>query len=350
MPQLRSYSSILLVQTAFIGDVVLAFPTAQALREAHPTARIGLLTTPAAAPLARCMAAIDEVIVFDKRKSQSGLRGIFAAAQAVSGYECVISAHRSLRTSLVVWLAKLLGATQHTTGFATASAAWLYDAQVEYPAHKQEVERVLALLAAFADSAEIFGSTNADASITFTLPEKDLQAALELVDSIGGEGFIAIAPGSVWATKRWHEAHCQSVAQTLTERGKRVVLLGGEDDKALCERIAATSGAVSLAGKTSLPQMLAVLQRASVLLCNDSAPLHLANLVGCRVVAVFGPTIPAFGFAPRGERDTVLEDEGLACRPCSSHGAHECPLGTHECMRNVTPERVIEALLRDLTD
>ena len=87
-----------------------------------------------------------------------------------------------------------------------------------------------------------------------------------------------------------------------------------------------------------------LLGRASVLVTNDSAPLHLATAVGTPVVAIFGPTVPAFGFGPRGFRDRVIEHPSLPCRPCSAHGPHVCPLGHHRCMRELSIDEVAAAV------
>jgi heptosyltransferase-2 len=81
-----------------------------------------------------------------------------------------------------------------------------------------------------------------------------------------------------------------------------------------------------------------------VLVTNDSAPLHLATAVGTPVVALFGPTVPAQGFGPRGARDVALGHEGLACRPCSAHGPQVCPLLHHRCMRELAVETVLAAV------
>jgi heptosyltransferase-2 len=89
-----------------------------------------------------------------------------------------------------------------------------------------------------------------------------------------------------------------------------------------------------------------LLERARLLVTNDSAPLHLASAVGTPVVAVFGPTVPAFGFGPRGAHDAIVEHPALACRPCSSHGPQTCPLGHHRCMRELSVQSVLDATRR----
>jgi heptosyltransferase-2 len=152
---------------------------------------------------------------------------------------------------------------------------------------------------------------------------------------------VALAPGSIWGTKRW-----PYFADLVSGLDKPCVVVGGSEDADLAGAIAAAAPGrvVSAAGALSLRVSAALIQRAAVLLTNDSAPLHLATAVGTPVVALFGPTIPEFGFGPRRAGDAALGHAGLACRPCSKHGPHRCPLGHHRCMRELTVETVAAAL------
>jgi heptosyltransferase-2 len=335
--RLTDFRHIVIVQTAFIGDVALVLFLAETVRRLHPEARITLVTTPASATFVQYCTAIDTVITFDKRGKHRGLRGMMQVARQLrsEGADCVLAPHRSFRTALLAWFS----GARFSVGFEKNSFAWLYDKRVEYPA-MHEIERNMALLGVFEDCTNLLPTPP-----IMHLSENVSAASEALLRQHGLEkGFIACAPGSVWATKRWREEHFGRLAHMLREAGKKAVLLGGKDDAEVCERIAGQSGSVSLAGKTSLPEMLAILQSASVLICNDSAPAHLAALVDCPTVAVFGPTVQAFGFAPRSSRAVVVENTNLACRPCSPHGTHTCPLGTHECMWSVMPEQVLEAV------
>ncbi len=334
--RLRDFRHIVILQTAFIGDVALVLYLAETVRRLHPEARITLVTTTVAATFAQYCTALTSVVAFDKRGKHRGFGGIVRLAGELrkSGVDCVLAPHRSFRTAL---LARLLGA-KYSVGFAKNSLAWLYNKRVEYqPVH--EIERNATLLSVFEDCVNI-----PQVLPNIILPIQINEASAALLERYGiQKDFVACAPGSVWATKRWREEHFIQLAELLQRDGKRVVLLGGKDDEALCQRIAERSGCTSLAGKTSLPEMLAVLKNASVLVGNDSAPAHLAALVDCPTVAVFGPTVQAFGFAPRSSRSAVVENTGLACRPCSPHGTNTCPLGTHECMWSIQPESVLEA-------
>jgi heptosyltransferase II len=153
-------------------------------------------------------------------------------------------------------------------------------------------------------------------------------------------GFVALAPGSIWGTKRW-----PGYAGLAGLLQGPVVIVGGPEDRALAERVAAGRPSAHVAaGELSLRASAALLSMARVLVTNDSAPLHLASAVGARVVAIFGPTVPAFGFGPRGESDRIVEHPAMPCRPCSSHGPQVCPLGHHRCMRDLEVGRVLEAV------
>ncbi len=339
---LRDFSRIAIVQTAFIGDVALVFNLVQTVRTVHPHAAITLVTTPAGAALASCVPAVDTVIAYDKRGDQRGWRGIASLAEELHPHaDCLLAPHRSLRTTLLAWFAR----PRYSVGFDRNALSFLYSRRVRYPFHLHEVERNLALLSPFADVAR--DSLLHPPAPVIRIPEKVEQRVDMLLEEAGirdNKQLVVLAPGSIWPTKRWPEEHMVSAARSLVVSGWNVVLSGSRDDEALCSRIAVQSGGISLAGKTGLPETLALLQRADILLGNDSAPTHLANLVHCPVITIFGPTSPMFGFAPRGVNDRVIQQDGLACRPCSIHGQKECPLGTFACMNEISSDRVVREI------
>ncbi|MFI5235538.1 MAG: glycosyltransferase family 9 protein [Gemmatimonadales bacterium] len=158
--------------------------------------------------------------------------------------------------------------------------------------------------------------------------------------------FAVLAPGAAHATKRWPAASWAVVASTLAARGIGVVTVGGPEDAAVAGGTAAAAGGfgASAAGRTSLPETAALLRQAAVVASGDTGVMHLATAVGTPVVALFGPTVRAFGFFPYSTAATVLE-LALDCRPCSSHGGARCPLGHHACLRGIVPAETERALL-----
>ena len=154
--------------------------------------------------------------------------------------------------------------------------------------------------------------------------------------------FLVFAPGARWGTKRW-----PFYSELAAAVRQPIVVLGGGDDVALGEAIVAGAPGRSWNAAGALPLMVsaALLARAALLVTNDSAPLHLATALGVPVVALFGPTVPAFGFGPVWPGDQVVEHPLLGCRPCHHHGPVACPLGHHRCMRELGVEQVVEAVM-----
>lgn len=319
----------LVIQTAFLGDVILTTPLLAVLAERHGP--VDVVTTPAAAPLLEGHPAVGAVRVFDKRGADRGWSGVRRLARLLRGrrYARAYLPHRSLRSA---WLA-LDARIPERVGFAGRAAAWGYTERVARPRTGHEVDRLLALA----------GRTGAGApGVRIAVTRADRAAATDWLAQRGiGDGFVAMAPGSVWATKRW-----PYYAELAASLDVPVVVLGGTEDRSLAESIvgAAPGRAFDAAGGVSLREAAALLERAAVLVTNDSAPLHLAQAVETPVVAIFGPTTAAFGFGPRGPRDRTLGHAGLACRPCSHHGPMRCPLGHHRCMRDLSVQDVLAAV------
>ena len=333
--------SSLVIQTAFLGDVVLTTPLLSALAQRHGP--VDVVTTPAAAPLLETHPAVRRVIPYDKRGADRGWHGLRTLARRLAGegYARAYLPHRSLRTAMLALLARI----PVRIGFA-GGPSFLYTETRRKPARGHEVDKLLALAdeppAAYAPQLR-------------TTPE-DERAAADLLAAAGiGEGaedqdrIVALAPGSIWGSKRW--PYYGELARQLAARGP-VVVLGGPDDVALGDAVVrqALEGGpgrrpvVNACGKLTLRQSAALIGRAALLVTNDSAPLHLATAMGTPVVALFGPTLPEFGFGPIRQGDVALGVEGLDCRPCSNHGPPSCPLGHHRCMRDLGPEVVAAAI------
>ena len=326
--------TVLVIQTAFLGDVVLTTPLLTALAERHGP--VDVVTTPAAAVLLETHPAVATVIRYDKRGADRGLRGLWTLGRRLGarGYARAYLPHRSWRSAA---LALLSGANERT-GFADSPAAVTYTRRVPRSATGHEVERLLTL----ASPAEAADAGPPVPAVQLALTADDRAAAdAWLRERNVGAGFVALAPGSIWGTKRW--AGYPELAAALDAP---VVVLGGRDDAALADQVvaAAPGRAFSAAGTLGLRTSAALIARAGVLVTNDSAPLHLATAVGTPVVAIFGPTVPAFGFGPRGPRDVIVEHPSLACRPCSAHGPQVCPLGHHRCMRELSAASVRAAV------
>jgi heptosyltransferase-2 len=169
--------------------------------------------------------------------------------------------------------------------------------------------------------------------------DDDRRRALLLVP-FDAHGAVVLAPGSVWPTKRWPMERFRALAERLVQSGHRVVVIG---DASTHGGVGEHERIADLSGRTTLREAAALIACARAVVANDSAPLHLASLQGIPVVGIFGPTIPEFGFAPYGPGSTVVQVR-QPCTPCSIHGTQKCPIGTHRCMTDVTPQMVLSVL------
>jgi len=329
---------ILVVQTAFLGDVVLTTPLLQALRLKYPEAHLALLTTPAGTEILRGFPALDEIISFDKRQREQGIQATLRLAQKLGrlGFDLAVCPHRSARTALIVTLARI----KRRIGFADSALPWLYHATVVRDPGRHEVWRNLQLLHPLSGPPAGFKpGLGLGSPRTTALREAEWERL-----GLSGNGLkVGLCPGSVWPTKRWMARGYAQLADLLNKRLRaKVFLLGATEDapavaevEALCER-----PVVNLAGRTTLPELIGVIDRLHLLVANDSAPVHIASARQVPVVAIFGPTVPAQGFAPFQERCSVVELR-LECRPCGSHGPRTCPLGHFRCMQDIHAEQVM---------
>lgn len=328
---------VLIVQTAFIGDVILATALVESVKQKWPLASIDFVVIPAAANLLEKNPHLRRVVIFDKRGVHRRSYGIwrFARQLRAENYDLALVPHRSFRSASLVWMARV----PLRVGFDRSAAPWAFHHTLVYR-QTHEVERNLDLLLPFGGAKE--------------LPPKIYWSAEDAtrIDEVlrpqptDGVPVVALAPGSVWYTKRWPQEYFQELAKRAIDKlGCLVVLVGGQEDVVLCKQIrdAVGSNCLSVAGQLTLRQTAALLQRCEMLVSNDSAPTHLGVAAQCRVITIFGSTKPAFGFAPydpEGDRHAIFE-QSLSCRPCTDHGRRRCPLGTLDCLRLITPERVL---------
>jgi heptosyltransferase-2 len=333
--------TILVFHTAFPGDVVLMLPLVQVLKDAIPGVAISVLTTPSAAGIVEGHPAVADAIAYDKRGRQRGVRGIVAMAALLRRrkFDCALIPHRSLRSALVCWFARI----PMRIGFESSTGRFLLTDRVRYNKNEHEIERNLALAAPL-------GISGKGRPLPRLYPSsEDRRRVDEILGSLRQDNgnarrgvMVAVAPGSVWETKRWPEERYADLVRLLAADGLTVAFVGGEADAPLCRRIAAASGTPVLdaSGRLSFLQSAELIARCAVLVSNDSAPMHLAVAVRTPVVAIFGATAPSFGFGPAGIRDRIVETAGLSCRPCSIHGGNRCPIGTFECMLKIPASRV----------
>ena len=319
--------NVIIIQTAFLGDVLLTLPLCVAVKQVLPNARVTFVTTPAAAPMLTSVEFIDVVVAFDKRGVHSTRAQQQALARSLRSTDTtfVLTAHKSWRTAMFL---RSINA-DFSVAFADSPARWFASTSVQVPSGLHAAERYLLLLKPLLE----FGSVlpRLEQCIPIALAPRSTSS------DHSSQKHIVLAPGSVWKTKQWPAERFRALAQRLVHEGLRVSVIG---DASVANVATGIAGVDNLAGTTTMLQAASVVAHATILVANDSAPVHLASLQNIPTIAIFGPTIPEFGFGPFGSNARVLQQEHLRCRPCSDHGTQECPLGTHECMTSITVEAV----------
>ena len=317
---------ILIVKPSALGDVVHALPFVELLRDRFPRAWIAWLIAPAFAPIVAGHPCVDEAIAFDRRRLARGASG-FADALGLGrslgdrGFDLVIDLQGLLRSALLTYATN----AAVRVGFAAAreGAPLAYTHRVPFggTTERHAIERYL-------DVAEALGCGRGPVRYRFPVAAADRAAVRAMT---GDAPFAVLLPGTNWETKKWPIAHYATLATRIDrELELRVVVAGGDDVVGLARRV---PNAVDLSGRTTLPQLVALLERASLVVANDSGPMHIASALNRPLVTIFGPT-NAVRTGPHGRSDTVICLD-LVCSPCY---ARRCAHTT--CMNALLPASV----------
>ncbi len=334
------FHKILIVQTAFIGDVVLTLPLVQELAKRYPKSEIHFLAIPISRNLLETVPEIHRLWILDKRNRDKGVVPFlkFVARLREEHFQVALLPHRSFRSAFLAYQARI----PRRIGFSTGSGAFLYSDKVPYQQHIHEIERNLSLLEplGYRSNHKVFPRlypTSSDRErVDSWLKEKGISPAEQLA---------ILAPGSIWPTKRWPAAYWGKLILLLEKIGVRSIIIGSKDDRFLLKAIQESAEGhriLECMGYFTLRQTAELMSRACLVVSNDSAPTHLGVAMRVPVLTIFGPTVPRFGFYPYGENDRIAEITGLSCRPCGIHGGRKCPEKHFKCMRDLHPERVFK--------
>lgn len=345
----NSFEKIGVWQTAFLGDALLTLPLLRTLRATYPDAELHYYVRKGFGPLFAAHADLTAVHEFDKRGTQ---RSIFAAYQlgrqlASQHFDLWVGTHRSVRSSVVA-LASQIPMRIGYNRPAHTRAAYTHTVSRRF-GHAHEIERLLGLL-------EPLGIPQTDyvydAALTFA--DQPTRTASEWLTTTRathpGKPVIGLHPGSAWPTKRWPAHHVATLATQLLDAGCVVALFAGPAEKNIAKAISTQVCAHGtpkryhdLSGTLDLPTLGAVLGGLDAYVGNDSGPTHIAWMQHTPTVALFGPTDTSLGFCPRGPCSRILQLP-MECSPCGLHGAKRCPKGHHNCMEELTPHTVRDAV------
>lgn len=314
------FQKILIVQTAFIGDVVLATPLIEKLHRYFPNAQLDFLLRKGNEGLLEEHPYLNSVLIWDKKSGK--MKNLFRLIGQVKKekYDLLVNVQRFGATGMLT----AMSGAKLKVGFDKNPFSFSFHRKHthEIGNGRHEVERNIELIAEWTDSK-------------FEKPKLHLsEKVLEKVSSLKGKPYITLAPTSVWFTKQY-PMHRWIEYLRSTKFDGNIYLLGAPSDEVDCEQIknaAKNENVQNLCGKLSLLESTALMREAQMNYVNDSAPMHFASAVNAPTTALFCSTIPDFGFGPLAENSRVLQtDEELTCRPCGLHGKRACPEGHFKC-------------------
>jgi heptosyltransferase-2 len=338
----------LVIRLSSVGDIVLTEPVVTALRTAFPDATLGFVVKDAFRELVEGHPAIDRIHTLED--SSAGAMRRLAREIGASGYDAAVDLHHNLRTTHLVRASGARRATSYRKR-EIGDALRVRILRRPFRASKLLVERYLEALTSLGVRRELqSGPGGRPTRPRLFLTEESRSGAAAALERVGLEGraYAAVAPGAMWATKRWPlERYAALVPSLVSHLGLRVLLVGSPSERELCEAVAGSgcAGATSLAGETTLGESAALIALARLFVGNDSGPTHMAMALGVPTVAIFGPTDPG-QFDHEGH---ALIYSDLACSACSFYGSRRCPERHWNCMLSIEPDDVVAAADRLLS-
>lgn len=352
----RNFQRILIVKPSSLGDIIHALPVLHGLRRRFPDAAIDWLVATAFAPLIDAHPDLDHVVLFDRERFSRLGRSLAPTLEFIDflrdfrarAYDLAIDLQGLFRSG---FLALATGAPVRL-GFAAArECAWLfYTHRIRDPAprpsgtesrtpppdlHAVDRNGLVGRLLGFDSTPMRF-----DLAVT----DAERAAAARILTAAGMDPdrpFIALWPGARWETKRWPPEKFAAVVDRLAASVQHpAALMGDPTERSLCEAVArrAAAGPAVLAGRSSIRQAVALLERAALVVTHDSAPMHIAAALDRPLVAILGPTNPR-RTGPYGRPDAVVQSD-IPCAPCYLKRLADCP-HEHRCMADLDVADVV---------
>jgi heptosyltransferase-2 len=311
----------LIIHPAFLGDTVFLGPAARALKARWPRGHVAVVVSPRGAPVAALLPGVDEVVVYDKRGRDSGVRGLLRLARSLRGrFDLALVSHYSPRAGALAWLARI----PRRIGYAL-----FCNDRLALDRARPFVERSLRLAA----RAGAPGGTE----LALRAPSGLEGYTARLLERAGAP-LLGVVPGAEWATKRWGDERYAALIRELTGAGGTALIFGGPAEREQAARIrAAAGGDVRDVTGNTIAESIALLARCDLVVGGDTGLIHCARALGRPAAVIFGPThVDRHLFGPREEAVSL----GIECQPCHDHGPRVCPLGHLRCMNDLDPRRV----------
>ena len=328
---MQKKTKFLIIQTAFIGDVILATSIIENIHREFPNSEIHFCLRKGNESLFEKHPFLKKIIIWNKNKKYKSL---FKTIKTIrqEKYNTVICVQRFFNAGLI---AATSGA-KNIIGFKKNPLSFLFSATINHQFNKNihETERNNSLI------NNIVANTNSP--LKLHINQIDNTKLEELIST----PFICIAPASVWFTKQYPANQWVELINNITKY--RIYIIGAPNDEKLASYLIENSlskNIKSLCGKLSLLESAALMKYAQMNYVNDSAPMHLASAVNAKVCAIYCSTIPEFGFGPLSNDSFIIQSkENLKCRPCGLHGHNSCPKKHFNCAKTINTQQLLDVL------
>jgi len=320
----------LIIQTAFIGDVILATPIIEKLHKFYPDSQIDFLLRKGNENLLRNHPYISNLLIWDKKNEKK--KNLFRIIKRIrsKNYDYVVNLQRFTSTGIIT----AFSGSKIKVGFNKNPFSFLFTRKFKHEIGngKHEIERNIELISEITDDS------------VFKPKLYPTDEDFQIVSQYKMRPYICMAPTSVWFTKQYPAKKWVDLINKI-ETKFHIYLIGGPDDSYACDEIITksnNSNITNLCGELSFLQTSALMTNAIMNYVNDSAPMHMASAMNAPTTAIFCSTIPDFGFGPLSDQARIVEtEEELECRPCGLHGFKKCPEGHFKCANNIDTNRLL---------
>ncbi len=325
---------ILIIQTASIGDVILATPVLEKLHYHYPDAEIDFLLKKGNERLFDGHPFLHALLIWDKSKDKyKNFRKLIQEIRE-NKYDSVINIQRFASSGLIT----ILSGAKLKVGFNKNPFSPFFNIRIKHTIHNGEIhetERNINLVKRFTDES------------LFPVKLYPLPRDYAKMSQFKTAKYITVSPASLWFTKQYPEEKWIEFIKDI-DKDIRVYFLGSINDSELCNSIINKSGhsnSMNLAGKLNFLESAALMKDAVMNFMNDSAPLHLASAVNAKITAIFCSTVPSFGFGPMSEDSIIVQTkEKLKCKPCGLHGLKDCPEDHFKCATTIDKNELLKRI------
>lgn len=329
----KQFDKILIIQTAFIGDVILATVLIEKLKQHYPKSKIDFLLRKGNESLLENHPLLNQTLIWNKKEGK--YKTLIKTIKQIrkEHYDLVINVQRFMSSGIITAFSK----AKYKVGFDKNPLSWTFDKKIKHEIKDDihEIQRNLNLVTEFTDNQYIRPK----------LYPSEIQ--FQKVKKYQNQDYICIAPTSVWFTKQFPSEKWIKFIKKIP-KDYQIFLLGSPSDDEACDLIlkrSKISNIENLSGKLSLLESAALMKDAKMNYVNDSAPMHLASSMNASTTVIYCSTIPAFGFGPLSENKNIVEvQEKLDCRPCGLHGYKSCPKNHFNCAERIDTSELLKTL------